>query len=143
MGKILVIDDDATIRLSLRLALEDVDHQVEEAGDGEAGMALLRAFKPQLVITDIFMPEKEGLETIDEIKTHAPATKIIAISGGGRMDPGDYLGIAKRVGADRTLVKPFDIGELFPEKLQHRHQIVGFHDQVVGILQKTGIRSVV
>jgi CheY-like chemotaxis protein len=112
MARILVIDDDATIRLSLRLALEDADHQVEEAGDGDAGMARVKAFRPQLVITDIFMPEKEGLETIDEIKDFAPATKIIAISGGGRMDPGDYLGIAERVGADRTLVKPFDIGDL-------------------------------
>ena len=58
------------------------------------------------------MPEKEGLETIDEIKRLRPQTKIIAISGGGRMDPADYLTIAKRVGADHSLMKPFDIQEL-------------------------------
>lgn len=112
MAKILVIDDDANIRLSVKLALEDADHQVEEAADGVEGMARIGAFKPQLVVTDIFMPEKEGLETIDEIRQFYPQVKIIAISGGGRMEPEDYLAIAERIGADRSLLKPFDIGEL-------------------------------
>ena len=89
MARILVIDDDDAVRLSLKLALEDADHHVEDAA--------------------IFMPEKEGLETIDEIKRDCPQTKIIAISGGGSMDPENYLLIAKRVGADRSLFKPFDI----------------------------------
>jgi len=112
MAKILVIDDDANIRLSVKLALEDADHYVEEAADGVEGMARIGAFKPQLVITDIFMPDKEGLETIDDIRQLYPQVKIIAISGGGRMEPGDYLAIAERIGADRSLLKPFDIGEL-------------------------------
>lgn len=109
MARILVIDDDDTVRLSVRLALEDADHRVEEAADGLEGMNLFRNHPADLVITDIFMPEKEGLETIDEIKQVAPQTKIIAISGGGRMDPEDYLEIAMRVGADYSLLKPFDI----------------------------------
>ena len=109
MARILVIDDDDTVRLSMRLALEDADHQVEEAADGLEGMNLFRINPVDLVITDIFMPEKEGLETIDEIKQVCPQTKIIAISGGGRMDPEDYLEIAMRVGADYSLLKPFDI----------------------------------
>lgn len=109
MARILVIDDDETVRLSVRLALEDADHRVEEAADGLEGMNLFRNHPADLVITDIFMPEKEGLETIDEIKQVAPQTKIIAISGGGRMDPEDYLEIAMRVGADYSLLKPFDI----------------------------------
>lgn len=109
MARILVIDDDDTVRLSVRLALEDADHKVEEAADGLEGMNLFRNHPADLVITDIFMPEKEGLETIDEIKQVAPQTKIIAISGGGRMDPEDYLEIAMRVGADYSLLKPFDI----------------------------------
>lgn len=109
MARIIVIDDDDAIRLSLKLALEDADHHVEAAANGEEGMTRFRTNPADLVITDIFMPEKEGLETIDEIKRHCPQTKIIAISGGGSMDPEDYLEIAKRVGADRSLFKPFDI----------------------------------
>ena len=109
MARILVIDDDGAIRFSLKLALEDADHQVEDAADGVEGMTRFRTNPADLVITDIFMPEKEGLETIDEIKRSYPQTKIIAMSGGGSMDPEDYLKIAKRVGADRSLFKPFDI----------------------------------
>lgn len=112
MARILVIDDDATIRLSLKLALEDADHHVEEAANGLEGIDRFRANPAALVITDIFMPEKEGMELIDEIKRDRPETKIIAISGGGRMNPDDYLTIARRLGADRTLLKPFDIGLL-------------------------------
>ena len=109
MARILVIDDDDTVSLSMRLALEDADHQVEEAADGLEGMNLFRINPVDLVITDIFMPEKEGLETIDEIKQVCSQTKIIAISGGGRMDSEDYLGTAMRLGADYSLLKPFDI----------------------------------
>lgn len=109
MARILVIDDDDTIRLSVRMALEDAEHSVDEASDGAAGMARLKVQPADLVVTDIFMPEKEGLETIDEIRHYYPDMKIIAISGGGRMEPQDYLEIARQLGADRTLLKPFDI----------------------------------
>jgi DNA-binding NtrC family response regulator len=109
MAKILVIDDDDAVRLSLKLALEDAGHHVEDAVNGNEGMTRFRASPAEVVITDIFMPEKEGLETIDEIKRDRPQTKIVAISGGGSMDPENYLVIAKRVGADRALFKPFDI----------------------------------
>ncbi len=109
MARILVIDDNDTVRLSMRLALEDADHEVDEAPDGAAGLEHLRRHVPDLVVTDIFMPEKEGLETIDEIRRDYPAVKIIAISGGGRIEPQDYLDIAKQLGADRSLIKPFDI----------------------------------
>ena len=112
MARILVIDDDATVRLSVKLALEDADHAVQAAADGREGTVLFRKSPADLVITDIFMPEKEGLETIDEIKRLRPQTKIIAISGGGRMAPDDYLMIAKSLGADRSLQKPFDIQHL-------------------------------
>jgi len=112
MARILVIDDDATVRLSVKLALEDADHAVTVAADGQEGTDLFRQNPADLVISDIFMPEKEGLETIDEIRRIQPQTKIIAISGGGRMDPDDYLAIAKSVGADRSLLKPFDIQQL-------------------------------
>lgn len=112
MARILVIDDDPAVRLSAKLALEDAGHRVEEAVNGEEGLKRMRANPADLVISDIFMPEKEGLETIDEIRRNHPQTRIIAISGGGRMDPADYLEIAERVGADRSLSKPFDILQL-------------------------------
>jgi CheY-like chemotaxis protein len=82
MATILVIDDDATVRLSAKMALEDAGHHVEDAANGAEGMFRLHANPVDLVVTDIFMPEKEGLETIDEIKQKYPGTKIIAISGG-------------------------------------------------------------
>ena len=109
MAKILVIDDDDTVRSSIRLALEDADHEVVEAPDGAEGVNRVKTQPVDLVITDIFMPEKEGLETIDEIRHAFPKLKIIAISGGGRIEPQDYLEIAQQLGADRTLLKPFDI----------------------------------
>ena len=112
MARILVIDDDDSVRMSIKMALEDAEHHVDEAADGAAAMELFGQAPVDLVITDIFMPEKEGLETIDEIKQIHPVTRIIAISGGGRMDPNDYLEIARRMGADRSFVKPFDIREL-------------------------------
>jgi CheY-like chemotaxis protein len=109
MARILVIDDDDNVRLSVKLALEDAEHEVDEAADGAVGMNRLRSRPADLVITDIFMPEKEGLETIDELKRDFPQIKIIAISGGGSMDPQEYLQIAQKLGADRSLLKPFDI----------------------------------
>jgi CheY-like chemotaxis protein len=109
MAKILVIDDDDTVRLSVRLALEDAEHEVDEAPNGAEGLDRLKIQVADLVVTDIFMPEKEGLETIDEIRRDYPQIKIIAISGGGRIDPQDYLEIARQLGADRVLFKPFDI----------------------------------
>jgi CheY-like chemotaxis protein len=112
MARILVIDDETAIRLSVKLALEDAGHQVEEAANGEEGLIRMRANPADLVISDIFMPEKEGLETIDEVRRNYPNTRIIAISGGGRMDPKEYLEIAEQVGADRSLSKPFDIQQL-------------------------------
>lgn len=109
MAKILVIDDDDTVRLSVRLALEDAEHEVDEATNGAEGLDQLKSQLADLVVTDIFMPEKEGLETIDEIRRDYPQIKIIAISGGGRIDPQDYLEIARQLGADHVLFKPFDI----------------------------------
>lgn len=109
MARILVIDDDDTVRLSVRLALEDAEHEVDEAPNGARGLDRLKDQVADLVVTDIFMPEKEGLETIDEIRRDYPQIKIIAISGGGRIDPQDYLEIARQLGADHVLFKPFDI----------------------------------
>src|ERR1700729_3715662 len=99
MPEILVIDDDPRIRRLLVRILTGVGHKVHEAEDGRKGLMLLRQIKPALVITDIFMPEVEGLEAIRTIRDEAPDTPIVAISGEGNLT---YLRAAK--GLDRKSV---------------------------------------
>ncbi|MCG8505373.1 MAG: response regulator [Sphingomonadales bacterium] len=112
MAKILVMDDDAGIRELIRDVLEESGHEVTEAEDGNKGMELLQNVQFDLVITDIVMPEKEGLETIIELRTCRPDLKIIAISGGGSMDGRSYLEIAELFGANRIFPKPIKMSEL-------------------------------
>lgn len=106
-ANILVIDDDPQIRTMLRFMLENVGYEVRDAADGKAGMSLFREKPADLVITDIIMPEKEGIETILELRRDFPSAKIIAMSGGGRLGPEQYLESAKNLGAQRILTKPF------------------------------------
>ena len=112
MTKILIIDDDYQFREMLHEMVEREGYAVFSALDGAEGMKIFEREKPELVITDIIMPEKEGLETILELKKRMPEVKIIAISGGGRSHPGNYLRTAKYFGAARTLAKPFSKSEL-------------------------------
>jgi CheY-like chemotaxis protein len=112
MALILVIDDEEFVRDMLQQMLEAEGHSVVEAPNGAAGLRLLREHKPALVITDILMPEKEGIETIRELRKVAPHVKIIAISGGGRMSRIDLLAVAQSFGAAGTLAKPFERREL-------------------------------
>ncbi len=112
MARILVIDDDAQIRDVLKQFLERAEYEVRVAPDGSAGLKLHREDPADLIITDIVMPGKEGLETIMEFRRHFPAVRIIAISGGGRIGPHDYLNTAKAMGAQKTFSKPFDPQEL-------------------------------
>ena len=111
MAKILLIDDEATVRATLRDMLEEAGHEVLEAGDGDEGLAVLDANTADAVITDLIMPQKEGIETIREVRARFPAMKILAISGGsaGHMD---YLEFAQKLGADKVLSKPLDFDEL-------------------------------
>jgi DNA-binding response OmpR family regulator len=108
MGKrILVVDDDSAVRDSIAMVLESVGFQVDQADQGASGMRLLRANEPALVITDILMPQKEGIETIREIRSVLPETPIIAISGSA--EPlADYLKMAQTFGATAILAKPFN-----------------------------------
>ena len=110
--RILVIDDDEQMRTLLRQVMEWAGHEVFEAGDGRAGMLKQRKEQVDLVITDLIMPEQEGLETITSLKKEYPHVKIIAISGGGRIGPDAYLPAAQELGADRVFSKPFDVREL-------------------------------
>lgn len=113
MARILLIDDDEPVRRTLTAMLEHAGHTVIVAGEGRAGLATFGASRFDLVITDILMPEKEGIETISAIARADPATPIIAITGGAPIEavPGaralDYLLIAQELGARATLRKPF------------------------------------
>ena len=96
----------------LRLTLAEFGHTVIEASNGVEGLKKFPAEGVDLVITDMVMPEKEGIEVITELRKRHPQLKIIAISGGGRIGPGDYLRIAKFLGAAKILAKPFSSLEL-------------------------------
>jgi CheY-like chemotaxis protein len=108
MASILVIDDESEVRYAIRAVLEDSGHTVSEADTGTAGLAAIEDADFDLVICDIIMPDKEGIETIVEIKQRLPQQKIVAISGGGRIKKEDYLAVAAAVGATYTVSKPFD-----------------------------------
>lgn len=107
--KILIIDDDAQIRLMLRLMLSWAGYEVVEAANGREGLLLQQEHRADLVITDLIMPEQEGLETISILRARYPELKIIAVSGGGRIRPEGYLPTALELGANRAFSKPFDI----------------------------------
>ena len=108
MARILIIDDEDLDRMTLSQILEGDGHTVTEATDGEEGIAALRETPVDVVITDILMPNKEGIETIKELRQIAPDVKIIAISGGGRMQNANYLDVAQKLGANAVLKKPFE-----------------------------------
>lgn len=112
MARILVIDDEELVRMTLRQMLEAGGHDVLEAENGRQGVALEAEHSVDLVVTDIIMPDQEGIETIVQLRRKNPALKIVAISGGGRMKNMDFLKIAANVGADATLTKPFSTQEL-------------------------------
>ncbi|MES1194663.1 MAG: response regulator, partial [Opitutus sp.] len=111
-SRILLIDDDDAVRTMLRITLAEFGHTVTEARNGIEGLAIFPATGVDLVITDIVMPGKEGIEVIQELRLLHPQLKIIAISGGGRVGPSDYLRIALFLGAARVLAKPFSNQEL-------------------------------
>jgi DNA-binding NtrC family response regulator len=112
MASILIIDDDAQFRSMLRQRLERAGYEVLEAPDGRVGMRVFREERAHLVITDIVMPEKEGLETIGALRRERPDVKIVAVSGGGWIGPQGYLHMAKVLGAHHTFSKPFDWSEM-------------------------------
>ncbi|MBF0288359.1 MAG: response regulator [SAR324 cluster bacterium] len=113
MARILVIDDDDNYRFYLKEALTKAGYEVVEAQDGKFGLRFYRKQKFDLVITDIFMPETEGMETILTLKKEFPDVKIIAVSGGGvGGDPDTVLVMAKQMGAEQTLSKPIRVALL-------------------------------
>lgn len=108
MAEILIVEDDTMVRGVLREMLETAGHAVREAADGDEALRRLGRALAEVAIIDLFMPGKEGLETIREACGRFPDLKIIAISGGGERGQLEYLPIAERFGAHRVLAKPFD-----------------------------------
>lgn len=112
MTRILVVDDEELARFTLREVLESAGYDVAEAKNGRECVERQRATPFDLIVTDIIMPEKEGVETIIELRHDFPKLKIIAISGGGRTHNLDFLKLARQYGADAILAKPFTDDQL-------------------------------
>jgi DNA-binding NtrC family response regulator len=112
MARILVVDDEAPLRRALRRTLEQAGHEVIEAENGLVALKLHHASPADVVITDILMPERDGIEVIVALRLESPEVKIIAISGGGRFHQSEVLDIAEPLGAFATVQKPFDGREI-------------------------------
>jgi len=112
MFRILLVDDDDDFRKMLHKMIERAGYAVQDASNGKLALDLYREHPCDLILTDLVMPEKEGLETIAELRRFNPHIKIIAMSGGGGSGPRGYLDLAKKMGAKRTLAKPFSHQEI-------------------------------
>ena len=112
MAKILIVDDSSDIRKLIRAALRAGEHDIHEASNGIEAIETLKDKSIDLLILDIFMPERDGLETLREINRMNLDVGIIAMSGGGQIDSKGYLDMAKKLGASITLSKPFTIKEI-------------------------------
>ncbi|MGD2160122.1 MAG: response regulator [Gammaproteobacteria bacterium] len=134
MGKILIVDDDEDLRDAMQLVLESAGHEVELASNGDEAISLHRITPADIIIVDIIMPVKDGVTTVKVLRSEFPGIRIIAISGGGSIEPvtyqpealttSAYLAAAKKAGADRVLTKPFersDIVEAIDELLNRIH----------------------
>jgi DNA-binding NtrC family response regulator len=108
LARILVIDDEPQVRNLLERLLTREGYEVVCAGDGDEGLKAYREAPADVVITDIVMPEREGIGFILELRREFPDAKVIAISGGGRIGPESYLPVAERLGAMRSFAKPLD-----------------------------------
>lgn len=106
-ARVLVIDDDTLVRRTMCAALKKLGYETSEAATGQEGVAEYKRSRHDVVITDVMMPDKNGLQTITEIRALNPAVKIVAMSGGGANNDGSYLELARDVGALATLAKPF------------------------------------
>ncbi|MCD6049857.1 MAG: response regulator [Verrucomicrobia bacterium] len=112
MPRILVIDDNDAFRTTICLWLKRHGYEVLEASNGKVGMQVLTSSQPDIVLTDILMPEQDGLETIQAVRKQQPNLRIIAMSGGMLDGRVDFLPIAAKFGADHVMPKPFSGSEL-------------------------------
>ena len=113
MVRILIIDDNPDIRATLQWLLEGEGYHVAIAANGLEGLKLQRSSPADIVVTDVFMPEQDGIETLWTFRQEFPQVPIIVMSGGGTSPSGtDYLSVARHLGAKKTLAKPLDPQEL-------------------------------
>jgi len=112
MAGILIVEDDKDLREMLKTLLTKRKYTVLEAGDGKEAILHFKPAITDMVITDLLMPDEDGLKVIMKIKEIKPDIKIIAISGGGKAGPGNYLNVARALGADEVFPKPFSLNEL-------------------------------
>ena len=112
MAVVLIIDDDPHIRTLWDYALSEDGFSVRTAPSGLEGVEIARREHVDVVVTDIHMPDKDGIETLLEIKSMNPEAKVVVVSGGGSVGRMSFLGAADKLGADATLAKPFDIHQL-------------------------------
>jgi CheY-like chemotaxis protein len=105
--RVLVVDDNPDLRALVKIMLERAGFEVQVAADGQRALDLQREHPAEVLISDIFMPESDGIELIARFKSGFPQVKIIAMSGGGHVSKKDYLPVAKAIGADAVLQKPF------------------------------------
>lgn len=109
---ILVVDDDPSIRRSLQIALTNAGYDVLQARDGEEASRLWLETGPDLIVTDIHMPNKSGLLLLEDLQTHGSATPVIAMTDGGPAANLSLLGIAKMLGSIRTIAKPYSLDDM-------------------------------
>jgi DNA-binding response OmpR family regulator len=112
MPGVLIVEDDKELREMLKLSLLRRNFMVIEAENGKDAISHFKPLITDLVVTDLIMPEEDGLKVVIKLRELKPSIKIIAISGGGKVGPGSYLNLAKALGADAIYSKPFSINEL-------------------------------
>lgn len=112
MPGILIVEDDKELREMLKMALVRKNFTVLEADNGKTAISHFKPLFTDVVVTDLIMPEEDGLKVVIKLRELKPSLKIIAISGGGKVGPGSYLNLARALGADAIFSKPFSISEL-------------------------------
>ncbi len=112
MARILLVDDDDLSRSTVHQMLERAGHEVTSTGNGREGITMVQQAPFELVITDLIMPDTDGLELIQELNRLTPSVRVLAISGGGRVNANEYLTVARKFGASAVLAKPFSTAEL-------------------------------
>jgi CheY-like chemotaxis protein len=112
MPGVLIVEDDKELREMLKTSLIRRNYTVFEAANGKEAIMHFKPSKTDLVVTDLIMPEEDGLKVVMKLREIKPSIKIIAISGGGKAGPASYLNLAKALGADAIYSKPFSINDL-------------------------------
>jgi CheY-like chemotaxis protein len=112
MPGVLIVEDDRELREMLKMSLLRKGYTVQEAENGKEAISHFKPLITDLVVTDLIMPDEDGIKVVIRLRELKPAIKIIAISGGGKVGPGSYLNLAKALGADAIYSKPFSIKDL-------------------------------